>query len=259
MTDATREFVRYDDYHVPLLRLLAALPAGQGETRDVQDEFWINHQTSIPPEHRVHIRNGREDKWRNVLDFARNELKKRGLMDMPERGIWRITPAGHDWLKENPDATRLNGTAPAAPRAVKAQSNSLQKKVNVSVPADVTFEKLERIRQVMSPEEFRSDWGALYDRLAAEERDRWITAVTDRQLLERTKPLVQKIQGFLQGKSTDAPKSEIVCDWIFLCYTLELFREGAALWRYVNQDEVNAWQYQRTMKLSAACRTRAGL
>jgi hypothetical protein len=123
----------------------------------------------------------------------------------------------------------------------------------------ITLEKLERIRHVMPPEEFRKDWGELYDRLAAEERAKWITAVTDRQLAERTRSIVQRIHGFLQGSSTETPKSELICDWIFLCYTLELFREGAALWRYVNKDEVNVWQYERSAKYSATCRARAGL
>ena len=78
-------------------------------------------------------------------------------------------------------------------------------------------------------------------------------------LLERIRPLVQRIQDFLQGRGNESPKSEIVCDWIFICYTLELYREGAALWRYVNKDEVNAWQYERTAKFSTACRARVGL
>lgn len=134
-----------------------------------------------------------------------------------------------------------------------------------AAPADttplpgITLEMLERIRHVMSPEEFRQDWGELYDRLATEERAKWITVVTDKQLVERTRAIVQRIHGFLQGSSTDAPKSETVCDWIFICYTLELHREGAALWQYVNKDEVNTWQYERTAKFSAACRARAGL
>jgi hypothetical protein len=129
----------------------------------------------------------------------------------------------------------------------------------IAVPPDITLEKLERIRHVMSPEDFRSDWGALYDRLTAEERARWITVLTDRQLAERARSLVQRIHDFLQSKSAESPKSEIICDWIFLCYTLELYREAVALWRYINQVDVNEWQYQRTAKLSAACRVRCNL
>ena len=122
----------------------------------------------------------------------------------------------------------------------------------------ITLEKLERIRHVMSPDDFDKDWGELFDRLTAEERAKWISAVTDKQLAERTRAIVQRIHSFLQGSSTEIPKSELICDWIFICYTLELFREGAALWRYVNKDEIDALKYERTAKLSTACRARVG-
>jgi hypothetical protein len=52
--------------------------------------------------------------------------------------------------------------------------------------------------------------------------------------------------------------TEKISETTVICYTLELHREGAALWRYVNKDEIDAWQYERTAKFSAACRARAG-
>ena len=76
MSSASPQFRGYDDYYVPLLRLLAALPGGKGRTREVQDEFWRCHQSRIPPEHRVIIRDGKEEKWRNVLDWSRNEAQE---------------------------------------------------------------------------------------------------------------------------------------------------------------------------------------
>lgn len=123
--------------------------------------------------------------------------------------------------------------------------------------AGITLDKLERIRQVMPADEFKQDWGDIYDQLLAAERAKAITPVNDRYLLERIRPLVQRIQDFLQGRGTESPKSEVVCDWIFLCYTLGLHREGAALWHYVNKDDANAWQYDRTARISAACRVNA--
>ena len=110
----------------------------------------------------------------------------------------------------------------------------------------------------MTVDEFRQDWGDIYDQLLAAERARAVTPLNDRYLLERIRPLFQRIQDFLQGRGNESPKSEVICDWIFICYTLEMFREGAALWRCVNKDEVNAWQYERTAKFSTACRTRVG-
>ena len=259
MSSASPQFRGYDDYYVPLLRLLAALPGGKGRTREVQDEFWRCHQLRIPPEHRVIIRDGKEEKWRNVLDWSRNGLKKRGLLDMPQFGFWRISQAGQDWLSQNPDATHL-GDPPqtSMPAAPAKEPRTPTPRAAVAVPAGITLDKLERIRKVMSADEFRHDWGEIYEQLLAAERARAITPLNDRYLLERIRPLVQRIQDFLQGRGNESPKSEVICDWIFICYTLEMFREGAALWRYVNKDEVNTWQYERTAKYSTACRTRVG-
>jgi hypothetical protein len=119
------------------------------------------------------------------------------------------------------------------------------------------LEKLERIRQVLPDDQFKRDWGDIYDHLLAEERAKAITPANDRYLLDRIRPLVRRIQDFLQGRGNETPKSEVICDWIFICYILELHREGAALWQYVNKDEVDASKYERTTKFSAACRTRA--
>jgi hypothetical protein len=149
------------------------------------------------------------------------------------------------------------GTTTLAPSVSRRRRHKPTAADTGSLP-NITLEKLERIRHVMSPEEFRKDWGELYDYLGAQERAKWITAVTDRQLGERTRAIIQRIHGFLQGSSTETPKSDAICDWIFICYTLELHREGAALWRYVNKDEIDALKYERTAKFSTACRTRVG-
>ena len=58
--------------------------------------------------------------------------------------------------------------------------------------------------QVMSAEEFRHDWGDIYDQLLAAERARAITPLNDRYLLERIRPLLQRIQDFLQGAAMRA-------------------------------------------------------
>lgn len=151
------------------------------------------------------------------------------------------------------------GSSPQPPVAPQPRRTSAHTPAPVTPPAGITLDKLERIRQVMSVDEFRQDWGEVYDQLLAAERAKAITPVNDRYLLDRVQPVVQRIQDFLQGHGNDSPKSEVICDWIYLCYTLELHREGAALWRYVNKDEVDALKYERTAKFSAACRTRAGL
>lgn len=148
--------------------------------------------------------------------------------------------------------------AATAPVRHRRRRQSASPQPQAVTPAGVTLEKLERIRQAIPAQEFEEDWGELYQRLKAEERARQITPVTDRQLAERARAVVDRLHAFLQGSSQDAPKSDVICDWIFICYTLELHREGAALWHFVNKDEVDAAKYERTAKYSAACRTRVG-
>jgi hypothetical protein len=108
----------------------------------------------------------------------------------------------------------------------------------------------------MPHESFRQVWGILYDRLLAKERAEAITQVSDKELLLAIRRLVRHIHDFLQGRRNDAPKSEEICDWILFCYALEFYREAAALWKYVNQLDVDPWQYERTKQMAAVCRTR---
>jgi hypothetical protein len=117
---------------------------------------------------------------------------------------------------------------------------------------------LEQTRKAMPQESFRQVWGTLYDQLLAKERAKAITQISDKELLVAVRQPVRRIQDFLQGRGNDTPKSEDMCDWIQLCYTLGLYREGAALWQYVQRDEVNAWLYERSKKIATVCRTRIG-
>lgn len=41
-----------------------------------------------------------EEKWMNDFAWAREDAKQRGLLVMPEIGIWKITEAGKAWIVE---------------------------------------------------------------------------------------------------------------------------------------------------------------
>jgi hypothetical protein len=180
--------------------------------------------------------------WGTRADVSQQFLE-RHRDEIPERQFGRAANPSESHV-ERPRPARSLGREPA------------ERPGATVVPRGITLEMLEQTRQVMSPDQFRQVWGAIYDQIVAEERRKAITPVNDRFLAEKTRVIVQRVQDFLQGRSTESPKSETVCDWIFICYNLELFREGAALWQYVNKDETNPWQYERTMRLSAACRAR---
>lgn len=247
------------DYEVPLLRLLADLPDGQGRMQDVLDEFWRRHRNRIPPKHLEKMESMDELHWRNKTQWARQELFWLGLIDSPKRGTWRITQKGRDWLASNPTATRVTGALPRAVPSKTRTSVQNDRGLVAAAPAGISMEVLEQTRKYMPQDEFRRAWGELYDRLLAAERAKAITPLGDRDLLARVREPVRRIQDFLQGRGNDAPKSEEICDWIHFCYLLGLFREGAALWQFVHQDGVNDWQYERTKRLAAVCRSKVGL
>jgi hypothetical protein len=247
-----------------LLRVLADMPGGGGTKQEVLQRFRERYGDYIPPAEFEEVLSGqRVIKWENKVSWCRQDLATLGFVDRSIRNVWRITQAGRDWLAQDPNATRLDGAAGSAagstssvPPVQRAHPEPPRRRAP-AVPPGITLEKLERIRQVLPDDQFKRDWGDIYDHLLAEERAKAITPANDRYLLDRIRPLVRRIQDFLQGRGNETPKSEVICDWIFICYILELHREGAALWQYVNKDEVDASKYERTTKFSAACRTRA--
>lgn len=64
---------------------------------------------------------------------------------------------------------------------------------------------------------------------------------------------IRKIRAYLDGDRSLSPSDETLCEWVQFCYTFELFKEGAALFRLVRADTVSSWLYERTRKLARAC------
>ena len=46
------------------------------------------------------LRENGEPKWMNDLAWAREDIKRRGFLSMPEIGIWKITDKGKTWIVE---------------------------------------------------------------------------------------------------------------------------------------------------------------
>ncbi|CAG0973134.1 hypothetical protein ANRL3_01629 [Anaerolineae bacterium] len=68
---------------------------------------------------------------------------------------------------------------------------------------------------------------------------------------------VGAIQSFLQGRSDQRPSDEKLCDWVQLCYTLELYTAARDLFRLINPTDVHPWYFERTKKLARICTIRA--
>lgn len=241
-------FQTSNDYYVPLLRLLAELPGGQGAVREVVRLFGERYRESIPEWHYEHTRDG-QIRYEQNIHWARLELVHRGFMDSPARGIWRITEAGRRWLEEHPDAPRLEPQKRAAPvRRERPRS---------SVPPGITLQQLQATKAVMPPEQFRAIWGELYDRLLAEERARAVTDISDTELARRARRVLREIHAFLKGEGS-AITSEKAYNWMLFCYTLGLYHETAALFPFVAQDDLPEWAYDRARKMAEACRAQLG-
>jgi hypothetical protein len=120
-----RLFQTYADYELPLLQGLNGLPGGQGATGDVLDLFWQRFSSNIPPEYQMRLPNRRELKWQNMVMWTRNTLVKRGLMEAPRYGVWRITQAGRERLADaSARSAPISAIAPLAQRATAADSTS---------------------------------------------------------------------------------------------------------------------------------------
>jgi hypothetical protein len=253
------------DYHVPLLRLLAEEFPDGADPPTVWRRFLRRYHDQIPPDRTGRTDNQGREPWLNDVQWSGTALRHAGLMDDTVHGYWRLTQAGKDWPSKHPSDSRLDASTLGSHRSGTSNPRSTAPSPTVSVrrdavaPAGIDLVKLERLRRELPPDVFRSELGTIYEGLLAESRANSITVVTDSGLLTTARQQVRRIQGYLQGRASDTPKSEELCDWIQFAYRLELHREAAALWQYVHQNEVNPWQYERTKKIAMACRARIGL
>lgn len=156
MEDA--EFKVQGDYEVPLLRLMAALPGGQGRTDAVCRLFEAEYGQRIPPEH-FETMIGKEAKWRNNVRWCRKYLIERGFFDAPAQGIWRITEEGRRWLEEHPGEARIPGSASSLVRKRRPVPIPRARKTNETQVAasakslDPAGDKLPEKQEQVQPEE----------------------------------------------------------------------------------------------------------
>jgi len=243
------------DYHVPLLRLLADYPYGQADAQQALSDFYDRYSHCISKTHLEPLEsNPDEKKWSNFVRWSRKTLKDRGLLDMPYRGVWKITSEGRAWLDQHPDSWHLDGRShsPRQPRSSPVTKSRVP--AETFTPPGLSLDMLEQTRKAMGDEKFRPVWGAIYDQLLAVERAKAITEISDAELTRIARRQVRQVQDYLRGRSGERPTGEQICDWIHFCYQFSLFREAAALFATVNADEVNPWYLERTRKIAVTSR-----
>jgi hypothetical protein len=67
---------------------------------------------------------------------------------------------------------------------------------------------------------------------------------------------LDRIHAFLQGRSA-RPSDDVLCDWVQLCYTFELYQEGVDLFKLISPAAVQPWLYERARRIAKVCRLRA--
>lgn len=88
------------EYELPLLQALS-VTGGRRPTREVVEEVGRVLNGRLTEVDHEPIRDGGLPRWQNRVQFARLRLVKGGFMkaDSP-RGVWEISPAGEERLKE---------------------------------------------------------------------------------------------------------------------------------------------------------------
>jgi len=107
------------DYRLALLWLMDRL--GSARVSEAMAAFEKEFGDLIPAEHRE-TNEGGNIRWEHSVAWSRYVLVQAGLMGSGGRGVWTITPAGKEWLRENPRANHADLAAfirsPTARRAL---------------------------------------------------------------------------------------------------------------------------------------------
>lgn len=98
-------FPKYDEIQVPLLRELARRGGQSGPSdigpngKDVYEVLADHFELSEEARDAAISESGRS-KWKNMVRWARNDLKKAGYLDAPRRGVWAVSEKGWEILDE---------------------------------------------------------------------------------------------------------------------------------------------------------------
>ena len=251
------------DYRPALLWLMGQLE--RTTTSAALAEFERELGDMIPPEHREENKN-HNIKWEWYVRWSRQDLVNAGLMGSGGHGIWTITPEGQQWLEKHPGGggNELKAYLSSTKRGKKA-STTVSRRTSgrrtrsrarrTKTEAEFSSDDLKHIKEYMPPNKFQARFGERWEALIAEGRARTCTEISDRELGRCARQVLREVHAFLSGDG-NAISSEKAYDWMQFCYTLGLYRETAALFAFVFQDDLPEWAYERARKMAEACRAR---
>jgi hypothetical protein len=85
------------DYWIPILEILEGDEDGAVPAGDVIDILGEEIADQLKPADKQRLDTG-ETRWKNRARFARLHMKEQGLLDSSERGVWKITHKGREFL-----------------------------------------------------------------------------------------------------------------------------------------------------------------
>ncbi len=86
--------------------------------------------------------------------------------------------------------------------------------------------------------------------IATDQDNKEVHLILDRQ--------INQIREYLRGRVA-RPSEEVLCEWVYFCYTFELFKESVELFNLINSETVDAWPYERAKRIAKVCRIRANV
>jgi len=83
-----------------------------------------------------------------------------------------------------------------------------------------------------------------------------ITEIKDDRLLKIIKDELREMKIFLKGSSNGLPGEEKLCFWVWLCYKLELYYEGALIYKHIDTT-IRKDLFASIQKIGLACQNKS--
>lgn len=97
----TQTTIKYFEFEIPILEALSELKS-EAEITQVYDWIYKNKKKIFDdhPEILERYKEGKGDViWRNKVRWAREYMKRKGQLEFPTKGIWKLTSAGVERLR----------------------------------------------------------------------------------------------------------------------------------------------------------------
>jgi hypothetical protein len=215
----------------------------------------VLHMNSLDAAHLVLCEKGQ---WMHVRDLAQ-ELLDRGLfMSQAKNPVnslratlsmaIRKTSNPRGFVRHGP-MIGLREWGPGIPPPDDAVAPP--QVIESSLP--LSEEQILAIKKTLPSDQFEELFGDIWQRYQERRRWRLITEVTTPELLQAVRREISRIQDYLLEQGRQAPKPEVIANWIVFCYQLELYREGAALIQHIGPDQIGEDLYHHLHKIAQAC------